>query len=158
MHIFCILVRINCLFSFPLASSYNDETNRASRYCRPQVITLASKAMANSAAAAFASHQLNQQQPMQLPQSQQQYTHQQQSARLPTTVTAGYGKGHESRVIGGLPRTLSAPIMNLQPKSCLSRKSCLHRSTASNSSSDSRNSDAAGALAECTNCKCNGQR
>ncbi|XP_049313414.1 protein phosphatase 1 regulatory subunit 3C isoform X1 [Bactrocera dorsalis] len=135
---------------------YNDETNRASRYCRPQVITLASKAMANSAAAAFASHQLNQQQPT--PQQPPYTTHQQQSQRLPTTVTAGYGKGHDGRGIGGLPRTLSAPIINLQPKSCLSRKTCLHRSqTSYRSSTDSRDSDAAGAAAECANCKCNGQ-
>ncbi|XP_028896698.2 protein phosphatase 1 regulatory subunit 3C-B isoform X1 [Zeugodacus cucurbitae] len=135
---------------------YNDETNRAARYCRPQVITLASKAMANSAAAAFASQQLNSHQQPQSPYTYQQQ--QQQQARLPVTVTAS-NKGHEGRVIGGLPRALSAPIIHLQPKSCLSRKSCLHRSAASNNSSgDSRNSDAAGETrGECANCKCNGQ-
>ncbi|CAD7005239.1 unnamed protein product [Ceratitis capitata] len=155
-------------------SSYNDETNRASRYCRPQVITLASKAMANSAAVAFANHQqLNQQTHN---QSQQQYQQslynnntspyqqqqQQQQTRLPITVTAGSINSREGRVIGGLPRALSAPVIQLQPKSCLSRKSCLHHSANSSSSSsssgDSRNSDAAGVEVDCVNCKCSGQR
>ncbi|XP_017488909.1 PREDICTED: ras-interacting protein RIP3, partial [Rhagoletis zephyria] len=139
--------------------SYNDEANRASRYCRPQVITLASKAMANSAAAAFASHQLQQQQHQQQHYQQHyQQQQQQQQARLPITVTAG-GCGmasHEGRIHGGLPRALSAPIIQMQPKSCLSRRSCLHRSTTANSS-DSRNSDAASAETECANCKCNEQ-
>ncbi|XP_012159972.1 uncharacterized protein LOC101458135 isoform X2 [Ceratitis capitata] len=153
-------------------SSYNDETNRASRYCRPQVITLASKAMANSAAVAFANHQqLNQQTHN---QSQQQYQQslynnntspyqqqqQQQQTRLPITVTAGSINSREGRVIGGLPRALSAPVIQLQPKSCLSRKSCLHHSANSSSSSssgDSRNSDAAGVEVDCVNCKCSGQ-
>ncbi|XP_036326434.1 protein phosphatase 1 regulatory subunit 3B [Rhagoletis pomonella] len=63
---------------------------------------------------------------------------------------------HEGRIHGGLPRALSAPIIQMQPKSCLSRRSCLHRSTTANSS-DSRNSDAASAETECANCKCNEQ-
>ncbi|XP_053954309.1 protein phosphatase 1 regulatory subunit 3C [Anastrepha ludens] len=126
---------------------YNDETNRASRYCRPQVITLASKAMANSAAAVFASHQLHQ-------QHQQQ---QQQMQRVPITVTAGCLNGQEGRAHCGLPRTLSAPVIQMQPKSCLSRKFCLHRSAMANNSNDSRNSDAAGTETECVSCKCSEQ-
>ncbi|XP_067613375.1 protein phosphatase 1 regulatory subunit 3B [Eurosta solidaginis] len=125
---------------------YNDDTNRASRYFRPQVITLASRVMANSAAAAFATHQLQQR------HHQQQ---QQQQTRLLSTATTGYSSGREGRVNGIFPRTLSAPAIQTQPKSCLRRKCCLHHTTTTAlTSNDSRSSVAADTGTTCLNCKC----
>ncbi|KAH8264794.1 hypothetical protein KR038_001256 [Drosophila bunnanda] len=85
--------------------NYNDEPNRASRYCRPQVITLASKAMVNNASAAV----------------QGQGPNQQKTGATPLGVGSRSGRSY-------LERMASAPLLTSQPKSCLSRKSCLHKS------------------------------
>ncbi|XP_037933033.1 protein phosphatase 1 regulatory subunit 3B isoform X2 [Teleopsis dalmanni] len=78
--------------------NYNDEPNRTSRYCRPQVITLASKAMVNNAANVTA------------------------AATRRSAPNRNNFNGNSF-----LERMLSAPIIPTQPKSCLSRKSCLHK-------------------------------
>nr|XP_016934700.1 protein phosphatase 1 regulatory subunit 3C [Drosophila suzukii] len=86
--------------------NYNDEPTRASRYCRPQVITLASKAMVNNASAAV--------------QGQGQSASQQKAGATPLGVGSRSGRSY-------LERMASAPLLTSQPKSCLSRKSCLHK-------------------------------
>ncbi|KAH8366780.1 hypothetical protein KR200_006986 [Drosophila serrata] len=95
--------------------NYNDEPNRASRYCRPQVISLASKAMVNNASAAV----------------QGQGPNQQKAGATPLGVGSRSGRSY-------LERMASAPLLTNQPKSCLSRKSCLHKSQNLNSSSSAR--------------------
>lgn len=92
--------------------SYNDEANRASRYCRPQAVTLASKAMVNNAANAS--------------QGQQMPT---KTGGTPLGVGSRSGRSY-------LERMVSAPLLNTQPKSCLSRKSCLHKCNQSSSPKD----------------------
>lgn len=92
--------------------NYNDEPNRASRYCRPQVITLASKAMVNNASAAV----------------QGQGPSQQKAGATPLGVGSRSGRSY-------LERMASAPLLTNQPKSCLSRKSCLHKSQNTTASS-----------------------
>ncbi|XP_044317467.1 protein phosphatase 1 regulatory subunit 3B [Drosophila rhopaloa] len=87
--------------------NYNDEPNRASRYCRPQVITLASKAMVNNASAAVQG---------------------QKAGATPLGVGSRSGRSY-------LERMASAPLLTNQPKSCLSRKSCLRKSQNSSASS-----------------------
>ncbi|KAH8307419.1 hypothetical protein KR044_011700 [Drosophila immigrans] len=87
--------------------NYNDEPNRASRYCRPQAVTLASKAMVNNAS--------NAAQGQQLPTK---------TGGTPLGVGSRSGRSY-------LERMVSAPSLNTQPKSCLSRKSCLHKSNQS---------------------------
>ncbi|KAH8371583.1 hypothetical protein KR093_008097 [Drosophila rubida] len=89
--------------------NYNDEPNRASRYCRPQAVTLASKAMVNNAS--------NAAQGQQLPTK---------TGGTPLGVGSRSGRSY-------LERMVSAPSLNTQPKSCLSRKSCLHKSNQSSS-------------------------
>ncbi|KAL7733006.1 hypothetical protein ACLKA6_002811 [Drosophila palustris] len=95
--------------------NYNEEANRSARYCRPQaVVTLASKAMVNNASSAAHGQQM-------------------------PTKTGGTPLGVGSRSGRSyLERMVSAPLLNTQPKSCLSRKSCLHKSNQSfsNSSTD----------------------
>ncbi|SPP76077.1 protein phosphatase 1 regulatory subunit 3C isoform X1 [Drosophila guanche] len=94
------------------ALNYNDEPNRASRYCRPQVISLASKAMVNNASAAI----------------QCQPGHQKAGA-TPLGVGSRSGRSY-------LERMASAPHLFNQPKSCLSRKSCQHKTPQSPSPID----------------------
>ncbi|XP_060653111.1 protein phosphatase 1 regulatory subunit 3C [Drosophila nasuta] len=96
--------------------NYNDEPNRASRYCRPQAVTLASKAMVNNAS--------NAAQGQQLPAK---------TGGTPLGVGSRSGRSY-------LERMVSAPSLNTQPKSCLSRKSCLHKS---NQSSTNQTTNAA---------------
>ncbi|KAH8259263.1 hypothetical protein KR026_001182 [Drosophila bipectinata] len=88
--------------------NYNEEANRTPRYYRPQVITLASKAMVNNASAAV--------------QGQGQGPSQQKAGATPLGVGSRSGRSY-------LERMASAPMLVSQPKSCLSRKSCLHKST-----------------------------
>ncbi|XP_017863875.1 PREDICTED: protein phosphatase 1 regulatory subunit 3C [Drosophila arizonae] len=84
--------------------NYNDEPNSLSaRYCRPQAVTLASKAMVNNAS--------NAAQGQQLPAK---------TGGTPLGVGSRSGRSY-------LERMVSAPALNTQPKSCLSRKSCLHK-------------------------------
>ncbi|XP_023171441.1 protein phosphatase 1 regulatory subunit 3C [Drosophila hydei] len=84
--------------------NYNDEPNSiSSRYCRPQAVTLASKAMVNNAS--------NAAQGQQLPTK---------TGGTPLGVGSRSGRSY-------LERMVSAPSLNTQPKSCLSRKSCLHK-------------------------------
>ncbi|EDV39220.1 uncharacterized protein Dana_GF25195, isoform A [Drosophila ananassae] len=92
--------------------NYNDEPNRPlpPRYYRPQVITLASKAMVNNASAAV--------------QGQGQGPSQQKAGATPLGVGSRSGRSY-------LERMASAPLLTSQPKSCLSRKSCLHKSKTS---------------------------
>lgn len=92
--------------------SYNDEANRASRYCRPQAVTLASKAMVNNAS--------NASQGQQMPAK---------TGGTPLGVGSRSGRSY-------LERMVSAPLLNAQPKSCLSRKSCLHKCNQSSSPKD----------------------
>ncbi|XP_030385655.1 protein phosphatase 1 regulatory subunit 3B [Scaptodrosophila lebanonensis] len=109
------------------ALGYNEEANRASRYCRPQVITLASKAMVNNAFNTASAMQQQQQQPS------------------PKAATANVGAtplGFGSRSGRSyLERMMSAPMLNKQPKSCLSRKSCLHQGNNSENSESQTDSD-----------------
>lgn len=98
------------IFSYFSTFSYNDEPNRAPRYYRPQVITLASKAMVNNASAAV--------------QGQGQGPNQQKAGATPLGVGSRSGRSY-------LERMASAPLLTSQPKSCLSRKSCLHKTTTS---------------------------
>ncbi|XP_030571701.1 protein phosphatase 1 regulatory subunit 3B [Drosophila novamexicana] len=88
--------------------NYNDEPNTiASRYCRPQAVTLASKAMVNNAS--------NAAQGQHLPAK---------TGGTPLGVGSRSGRSY-------LERMVSAPLLQTQPKSCLSRKSCLHKSNQS---------------------------
>lgn len=102
--------------------NYNDEANRAARYCRPQAVTLASKAMVNNASNAASQ---GQQMPI-------------KTGGTPLGVGSRSGRSY-------LERMVSAPSLNTQPKSCLSRKSCLHKS---NQSFNKCSTDAAAAPTE----------
>ncbi|EDV97340.1 protein phosphatase 1 regulatory subunit 3C [Drosophila grimshawi] len=96
--------------------NYNDDPNSiASRYCRPQAVTLASKAMVHNAS--------NAAQGQQLPTK---------TGGTPLGVGSRSGRSY-------LERMVSAPALNKHPKSCLSRKSCLHKSNESSNNCNSNN-------------------
>ena len=101
---------------FLFSSSCNDEHNRASRYCRPPVITLASKAMVNNAQQRATS-------PI--------FGTSNNANRFNTNNTPIQNNYTPSEMGRRIERVVSAPLLLQQPKSCLRRKSCLHKSTPS---------------------------
>lgn len=116
------------IFIFILFSSYscNDEHNRASRYCRPPVITLASKAMVNNAQQRVAS-------PCTIFGGGPTFNNRNENEnnRLNSnTNTISNNNNTNSNLAPKMGRRLermsSAPSIPLTPKSCL-RKSCLHK-------------------------------
>ncbi|XP_058985119.1 protein phosphatase 1 regulatory subunit 3B isoform X1 [Musca domestica] len=104
----------------------NDEHNRASRYCRPPVITLASKAMVNNAQQRVASPNFG-------------GTSSNDNNRLNSTSNSNTNNSnaqYKANITSFMPemgrrleRMTSAPTLPMTPKSCLRRKSCLHKSS-----------------------------
>ncbi|KAI8122257.1 Protein phosphatase 1 regulatory subunit 3C [Lucilia cuprina] len=120
----------------------NDEHNRASRYCRPQVITLASKAMVNNAQQRSTSPNFGSTNTITSNNRLINNNNFNSAFNQFSSNTTNNSSSNTAPDMGRrLERMVSAPLLQAQPKSCLRRKSCLHKSTADSVEVTDKNTD-----------------